>query len=375
MRVLVVSPVPSHPQDQGNSSRIFTLCRSLQAQGHLVHFLYYTLEGLNQPQADAMAQQWDAFHALPCTAGRRAAPGPHGYALDDWYDAELGQCAAALHRHWQFDAVLVNYVWMSAVLDALPPGPLKLIDTHDVFGDRQAVFAAAGVPPAWFFTTRDEERRGLCRADAVLAIQDEEARHFTRELQGQRVRVQAVGHLAAPRFLPPRHGGGPLRVGYLASGNPLNVKALGLFMAACLERPEAMAAFETRVAGAVGARLALAPGFRGRWLGVVNDLDEFYAGIDVAVNPMPAGTGLKIKTLEALAHGRPVVGTPVAWVGLDGVPPPLAAAPAQLPERLAALAEPGALQQAGEACRGLFVRYHAAQWQALERLFSPPPTR
>ena len=375
MRILVVSPVPSHPQDQGNSSRIFTLCRSLQAQGHLVHFLYYTLEGLCQPQAEAMARQWDAFHALPCTAGRRASPGPQGYGLDDWYHPELGHCAAALHRHWQFDAVLVNYVWMSAVLDAVPPGPLKLIDTHDVFGDRQAVFAAAGLPPAWFFTSRDEERRGLCRADVVLAIQDEEARHFTRELQGQRVRVQAVGHLAAPRFLPPRTGGGPLRVGYLASGNPLNVQALGLFMAACLARPEAMAAFETQVAGAVGTRLAPAPGFRGRWLGVVDDLDEFYAGIDVAVNPMPAGTGLKIKTLEALAQGRPVVGTAVAWVGLDDVPGALMAAPDHLPERLAALAEPGALAEAGTACRSLFLRYHAAQWRALESLLPPTATR
>ena len=45
MRVLIVSPIPSHPQEQGNSARIFALGKLLQSAGFIVHFLYYTLEG------------------------------------------------------------------------------------------------------------------------------------------------------------------------------------------------------------------------------------------------------------------------------------------------------------------------------------------
>jgi anthranilate/para-aminobenzoate synthase component II len=38
-RILIVSPIPSHPQDQGNSVRIFTLGRLLQSAGAEVHML------------------------------------------------------------------------------------------------------------------------------------------------------------------------------------------------------------------------------------------------------------------------------------------------------------------------------------------------
>ena len=37
--VLIVSPIPSHPQFQGNSARIFRLNRMFQLSGYQVHFI------------------------------------------------------------------------------------------------------------------------------------------------------------------------------------------------------------------------------------------------------------------------------------------------------------------------------------------------
>jgi len=54
LRLLVVSPIPSHPQDQGNSARIFVLCQALREAGVIVHFLYAKMEGLTEPQRIAM---------------------------------------------------------------------------------------------------------------------------------------------------------------------------------------------------------------------------------------------------------------------------------------------------------------------------------
>jgi glycosyltransferase involved in cell wall biosynthesis len=62
--------------------------------------------------------------------------------------------------------------------------------------------------------------------------------------------------------------------------------------------------------------LRCAPGVR--LLGYVEDLTEFYTSIDVAVAPLYEGQGAPTKVIEALGHGRPVVGSP--W-GLRGVPP------------------------------------------------------
>ena len=53
-----------------------------------------------------------------------------------------------------------------------------------------------------------------------------------------------------------------------------------------------------------------------RVLGAVDDLTDAYAGARVVVVPLRAGGGTRLKVLEALAHGRPVVSTPLGCAGL-----------------------------------------------------------
>jgi glycosyltransferase involved in cell wall biosynthesis len=54
-----------------------------------------------------------------------------------------------------------------------------------------------------------------------------------------------------------------------------------------------------------------------RRLGFVADLGDVYRKATVVVNPQQFGTGLSIKCVEALAHGRPLVTTPCGARGLD----------------------------------------------------------
>jgi len=53
-----------------------------------------------------------------------------------------------------------------------------------------------------------------------------------------------------------------------------------------------------------------------RWLGLVADLRDFYETIDALVVPLRFGAGVRIRILEALAAGVPVIATPVAAAGL-----------------------------------------------------------
>ena len=55
-------------------------------------------------------------------------------------------------------------------------------------------------------------------------------------------------------------------------------------------------------------------------LGFVQELHTFYDAIDVALNPMVGGTGLKIKTVEPLCYGKPVLTT---LPGAQGLTHPL----------------------------------------------------
>jgi glycosyltransferase involved in cell wall biosynthesis len=53
-----------------------------------------------------------------------------------------------------------------------------------------------------------------------------------------------------------------------------------------------------------------------RWLGFVSDLREFYERIDLLIVPLRFGGGIRIRILEALAAGVPVVASTIAAAGL-----------------------------------------------------------
>ena len=88
--------------------------------------------------------------------------------------------------------------------------------------------------------------------------------------------------------------------------------------------------------------------------GYVEDLGPFYAGAHCCVAPVFAGGGLRFKVPQALLAGIPVVATPEALAGLNGLPP--IAGVESSPERFAdavvwALAQQGAAAQQAAAAR------------------------
>jgi hypothetical protein len=317
-RLLMVSPAPSHPADQGNSARIQVLGTALMARGVVCDFLYYATEGCSPSQREAMAGFWHALHVLPAVpTGPMGFPGL--WALDDWCDTSVVEHVAALQRRWRYDAVLVNYVWMSRVLEAVPDA-CRIIDTHDLFADRHLVARAAGIDPSWFFTTVAEEGRGLARADLVLAIQEEEAETLRQRSPAP---VTTVGHMPPLRFLdaaPAHRVRAPF--GYFGSANPWNVasvRALDTALAEAIGQEEA--GLPWLLAGRILQRRDLSLATTPLLLPQVPDPADFYEAVACVLNPMVPGTGLKIKTVEALAHGKPVLGTRHAFSGLPAEHP------------------------------------------------------
>ncbi|WP_373426944.1 glycosyltransferase [Microbacterium sp. SORGH_AS_0888] len=51
-------------------------------------------------------------------------------------------------------------------------------------------------------------------------------------------------------------------------------------------------------------------------VGEVQDVGEFYSMIDISLAPIRLGGGIKVKVLESLLYGRPVLGTQAAFEGM-----------------------------------------------------------
>ena len=317
VNVLVFTPTPTHPPIQGNRQRVFDICRAMQSVGAEITLLHYATEGVSASDAQRMRDMWGNLEVV---FPRGFIP-QHRYVrypgIDDWFDSSIGDAARRLSTERRFDVCVTNYAWYSKIFDSLPPNIVRVIDTHDVFGGRAERFVEIDLAPQWFHTSVKEETVGLNRADFVLAIQDAEAKTLQ---QRTRAHLHTVGFLSAPDYLPaPRQRTGQrLRVGYVGSANPFNVSSILSFARALQTFPTATLGFDVHLAGPICAALTASP-HPFVTHGVVDSISNFYRSVDVMVNPMLGGTGLKIKSLEALSYGKPLVATldPMAGIQTD----------------------------------------------------------
>jgi len=314
--ILVVSPIPSHPQFQGNSARIYRLNRLFQLAGFKVHFLYFGLEGLNSDYERAMREAWDAFYFVQPSG---PAPPPtlgDEYAVDDWFDDRLGKKVYDICRHHNFDVVLVNYVWMSKALQSVPPGPKKIIDTHDRFANRNIRSKAEGVDAHWFSTTPQQEIMGLQRADIVIAIQDQEAEHFTEQLQ-HNTEVLCLGHLVPKQNLLSKvRDNNVTAFGFVGSANPFNVNSVRQLLSKLNYAGESEDGFRWELCLAGTVCSGIDDHSQIKKYNFVANMSDLARDVDTLVNPMQGGTGLKIKSVDFLSFGRPVIATRSALAGL-----------------------------------------------------------
>lgn len=304
--------------------------------GHDTHLLYLPHFMFSLPDLGAMRQHWkERLHVasspwawLPGAVRnafltrrervleRLGALRPSGEGSADYdrlVDARWASEAEELCQRYRFDAVMVEYVMLSSVLRGITGPVLRIIDTHDVFAEREERISHIPERVNWFVTTRQGEALGLNRADVVLAIQEQEADYF-RELT--RNPVVTVGHLL-DAIRPAGEPGGEPSVLMIASRNAINRHGLQVF----LEKSwpvirDAVPDAKLRLVGNIGNVMA------GDWpglerLGVVENLLRAYQQGHVAINPVLEGTGLPIKSIEALAWGKPLVTTPSGARGIE----------------------------------------------------------
>lgn len=320
-KILVVSPTPTHPQTAGNRTRVDGLLSGLRQLGHDVYFCHIR----NEPgDEQAMRRIWgDRFVSLPYQRPNRPSMrlkkkilslfDPNAryiFGIDDWYDGSVDAPIRELHRRVRFDAVIVEYVFFSRVLELFGPDVLKIVDTHDVFTDRHLKYLQNGQVPQWYSTTRDQEAKALNRADVTIAIQDLE-RDFFSGLT--RKKVITIGHIVALREASPPTGH---RILFVASDNPINSAGINQFIAEAFpEIREHVPDAELVLAGSVCKAVADASGIVK--LGRVDDLVPVYESAAVVVNPVRFNTGLSIKNLEALGYSQVLITAPAGAEGLE----------------------------------------------------------
>jgi glycosyltransferase involved in cell wall biosynthesis len=219
----------------------------------------------------------------------------------------------AVFRESPPSVALIEYVQLSWLLDVLPAGTRPFLDTHQIAHERNQRFTAAGLPPP---NTIDEasEYAAFARYERVILIQQEDL-----DTVAQRIGMERV--LLAPhpvRSLTTKVRAEARSIGFVGSEYLPNLDGLRWFLDAVWPRIGDTAELHI-YGGAARCIDAQALPSNVHLDGRVADIDAAYRTFDIAINPVRVGAGLKIKTVEALGAGLPLVTTSEGARGLrDG---------------------------------------------------------
>lgn len=206
----------------------------------------------------------------------------------------------------EYDIIIISYVYWSPLLDNVTKGTKTkwIVDTHDFltsqFQDHKK-FAL----DRYF----KREINLMQKFDDVWVISNEEKYLFSQFVKSP---VSLVTHGLPNNIETSSKTEKTIDLVYVASENFHNIKSANWFFKEAY--PFLSSDIKIAVVGKIGNHI---PKFENvENLLFVKDLDEVYKKSKIAICPMLSGTGVKIKVIESLSHGIPVVCTER---GVDGL--------------------------------------------------------
>lgn len=320
---LILSPFATYPLDAGQRKRAFQTTKLLKDIGFRITFLHYAFEtrwywAHNEEDDQVMREQWgDVIHfyahkgvGIPPLDGVK-----HG--LDEWWDKSLEPFLENLFRKRRFDLLVVHNIWLSKAFEFCPNSTVKALEAHDIFSARAQEFIATGTSPEFFYCSEEDEVFGLNRADILLAIKEEDANWYR-----QQTLKDGLSIITLP-YVDPEEADSGLRLsekgdyrhsekvvfGMIGSDihfNRVAIQELLNHLSAVVS--ETYAPLEVSLAGSI-CRSIQGWGSLIHKMGYVDSVDDFYRNVDVVLVPMMHGTGVKIKSIEAIHYRKPVLFT------------------------------------------------------------------
>lgn len=205
----------------------------------------------------------------------------------------------------KYDIVVISYSTWGNVIEDID-GPYFIIDTHD-FMSLQYKIRYEGRKKINVGKLFGNEMSILKKFNEIWTYSIEE-QYIFEQFTNRKVTLMPVSfptvHLNDSRTIK-------YDVLYVASGNPHNVNSIKWFLDKVFPLLENVNIY---IVGKICNFIEDSPNIIK--LGMVDDLDAVYKSTRICICPMITGTGVKIKVLESLSYGLPVVTT---RRGIDGL--------------------------------------------------------
>lgn len=314
-KILVISTIPTPPVCAGNSKCILEYCDLLKRIECEVHFLF--IEGKN-PAPKELKNYWkdrvhvykkkiwlELFKRIFVTVRSKILGYNH---VDDFYPIGLTKYVKKIQDRDRFDGIIINYITLSQLFTA-DLQCKKILFAHDCMSFKKL---RLNVDSFWFDLTPNQEAKGLQRSDIILSIQENETTLFKYlHPKGTVLTVYSYFKIKKQPIT------GNKNILFLSGKSALNVTGIKYFIESIFplvlrEQPDARLV----IGGTICEVLPIVNNKNIVLMGRIDDAEQFYAMGDIAINPVYQGTGLKIKTFEALSYGKTTIVHPHSAEGI-----------------------------------------------------------
>jgi glycosyltransferase involved in cell wall biosynthesis len=234
-----------------------------------------------------------------------------------WIDNDFIKLFQDLIDKNDYDFINIHYIQLAEIAKYVKvPDKCKLIYTMHDANFIQQYYTGSKTSVGMNF---EEESNILSLFDAVTCISYDEKLLFEHILPD--VKFYFLPPLISPKLLP--DDGKDIDVLFLAYDNPYNREGLIWFIDHVL--PLIDIKINITICGAIceGIKNELPDYYKKihqsdiTMINFCEDLDELFKQTKLSICPLFKGTGMKIKTIDSMARGIPVVSTPF---GVDGFP-------------------------------------------------------
>lgn len=319
-KVLITTDVPVCPIDSGNNKAICECIKILENLGCEVMLLLLTNHHTNK-NAVKKTKELYKEHCVVYRASFfdeikysivykiRLFFFKSNFCIDDFVQVGMRHFVRHFTNQHKFDCVIVNYVYYSKLLECCNV-KIKAIFTHDVFSFRQI-----RTNRKTYSLSPNEEAKGLARCDYILAVQENEAIFFNYlSPKNKTLCVYMPTDFKKVEICNDNNV-----VLFFSGDNPYNVEGIKWFIEKVFplvleKNKKARLLLGGSICDKVGTFLKSCASVE--MLGFFDNPESFYKRGNICINPVFNGTGLKIKTIEAIAFGKSIVVHPHSAEGI-----------------------------------------------------------
>ncbi|WP_217511440.1 glycosyltransferase [Vibrio metschnikovii] len=219
---------------------------------------------------------------------------------------------------YEYDYIFVEYLELYSAVRFIDYNK-RVCDLHDLMHLRKQSFLKGGLAISAGLNVNFKEEAKLVNVfSKVLVIQEKEYEHLKSMGINSELILAKRAALNSKYHMP--HCGSKghdyFHLGFIGNSADFNIDALSYIYEVLWPALSGHKRIKLYVAGSVGKKISdnLPNGVE--YMGFVDDLADFYGNIDLLINPIRFGSGLKTKNIESFSYGVPVLTT---YCGAEGM--------------------------------------------------------